>query len=135
MSGVYIKQELSDPEESDQSCEMSPDTRTRSVPPTQRVMPSTGMSLKRGMGFLFSHDNTDTDKVKKFLMTLITFSEGISASAGVSVKRLVESLLLGSVSVPEFLRQLQLVTTFPVRPFVLPFLQSHVPRLTEEIKR
>ena len=127
MSGVYIKQELSDPEESDQSCEMSPDTRTRSVPPTQRVMPSTGI--------IFQHDNMDSDKVKKFLVTLITFSEGISASAGVSVKRLVESLLLGSVSVPEFLRQLQLVTTFPVRPFVLPFLQSHVPRLTEEIKR
>ena len=127
MSGVYIKQELSDPEESDQSCEMSPDTRTRSVPPTLRVMPSTG--------FIFHHDNSDSDKVKKFLVTLITFSEGISASAGVSVKRLVESLLLGSVSVPEFLRQLQLVTTFPVRPFVLPFLQSHVPRLTEEIKR
>ena len=113
------------------------------VPPTQRVMPSTvGMAaVRRGLGMagfsLFSpgQDNTDTDKVKKFLMTLITFSEGISASAGASVKRLVDSLLLGSVSVPEFLRQLQLVTTFPVRPFVLPFLQSHVPRLTEEIKR
>ena len=136
MSGVFIKEEITDGEEVLEPANTTPvSICTAPVPPTQRVMPSTGMSLKRGMGFLFSHDNTDTDKVKKFLMTLITFSEGISASAGVSVKRLVESLLLGSVSVPEFLRQLQLVTTFPVRPFVLPFLQSHVPRLTEEIKR
>ena len=139
MSGVYIKQELSEPEESDESGGIqSPDTRTVPVPPTQRVMPSTTLAtLKRGMerGLVFSHDNIDSDKVKKFLVTLITFSEGISASAGAAVKRLVDSLLLGSVSVPEFLRQLQLVTTFPVRPFVLPFLQSHLPRLTEEIKR
>ena len=126
MSGVYIKQELSDPE-SDQSCEMSADTRTVPVPPTQRVVPSTGI--------LFQHDNMDSDKVKKFLVTLITFSEGISASAGANVKRLVDNLVLGSVSVPEFLRQLQLVTTFLVRPFVLPFLTSHVPRLREELQR
>ena len=77
----------------------------------------------------------DTDKVKKFLVTLITFSEGISASSGAKVRRLVDNLVLGSLSVPEFLRQLQLVTTFPVRPFVLPFLQSHLPRLAEEMKR
>ena len=134
MSGVYIKQEISDPDEADQPGE-SPDTRTVPVPPTQRVMPS--MDVKRGLerGVIFPHDNMDSDRVKKFLVTLITFSEGISASAGTNVKRLVDTLLLGSISVPEFLRQLQLVTTFPVRPFVLPFLQTHIPRLAEEIKR
>ena len=138
MSGVYIKQELSSPDECSPSGRMSPDTPgpggpvsvcTVPVPPTQRVMP-------RGLGLLLAQDNiTDTDKVKKFLVTLITFSEGISASAGANVKRLVDNLVLGSVSVPEFLRQLQLVTTFPVRPFVLPFLTSHVPRLREELQR
>ena len=136
MSGVFIKEEITDGEESVEPAVSTPvSICTVPVPPTQRVMPSTGMSVKRGMGLLFSHDNIDTDKVKKFLMTLITFSEGISASAGTNVKRLVDSLLLGSVSVPEFLRQLQLVTTFPVRPFVLPFLQSHVPRLRDELQR
>ena len=113
------------------------------VPPTQRVMPSTvGMAaVRRGLGMagfsLFSaaQENTDTDKVKKFLMTLISFSEGISAGAGAGVRRNVVSLLAGSASVPEFLRQLQMVTSFPVRPFVLPFLQANIPRLRDEIQR
>ena len=136
MSGVFIKEEITEGEEIlDPAITTPVSICTAPVPPTQRVMPSTGMAVKRGMGLLFSQDNIDTDKVKKFLMTLITFSEGISGSAGASVKRLVDSLLLGSLTVPEFLRQLQLVTTFPVRPFVLPFLQSHVPRLREELQR
>ena len=139
VSGVFIKEEITEGEETvDPTVTVTTPVSicTAPVPPTQRVMPSTGMSVKRGMGLLFSHDNMiDTDKVKKFLVTLITFSEGISASAGANVKRLVDSLLLGSVSVPEFLRQLQLVTTFPVRPFVLPFLQSQVPRLRDELQR
>ena len=140
VSGIFIKQEeMTEGEETvDPTVTVTTPVSicTAPVPPTQRVMPSTGMSVKRGLGLLFSHDNMiDTDKVKKFLVTLITFSEGISASAGANVKRLVDNLVLGSVSVPEFLRQLQLVTTFPVRPFVLPFLQSHLPRLTEEMKR
>ena len=113
------------------------------VPPTQRVMPSTvGMAaVRRGLGMasfsLFSpgQDNADTDKVKKFLMTLISFSEGISAGAGAGVRRNVVSLLGGTISVPEFLRQLQMVTTFPVRPFVLPFLQANISRLRDEIQR
>ena len=113
------------------------------VPPTQRVMPSTvGMAaVRRGLGmasfslFSPSQDNADTDKVKKFLMTLISFSEGISAGAGAGVRRNVVSLLGGTISVPEFLRQLQMVTTFPVRPFVLPFLQANISRLRDEIQR
>ena len=138
VSGIFIKEEITEGEETvDPTVTVTTPVSicTAPVPPTQRVMPSTGMSVKRGMGLLFSHDMIDTDKVKKFLVTLITFSEGISASAGANVKRLVDNLVLGSVSVPEFLRQLQLVTTFPVRPFVLPFLQSHLPRLAEEMKR
>ena len=114
------------------------------VPPTQRVMPSTvGMAaVRRGLGMagfsIFGQgqaENIDTEKIKKFLMTLISFSEGISVSAGAGVKRNVISLLAGNTSVPEFLRQLQLITTFPVRPFVLPFLQSNVPKLRDELQR
>ena len=36
---------------------------------------------------------------------------------------------------PEFLKQLQLTTSFPVRPFVLTFLQSNVHMLREEVQR
>ena len=79
--------------------------------------------------------NSDTERIKKFLMTLISFSEGISAVAGAGVKRNVVSLLAANISVPEFLRQLQLLTTFPVRPFVLPFLQTNIPRLRDELQR
>ena len=115
------------------------------VPPTQRVMPSNavGMSVRRGLGMtgfsLFttpsSDNNADTEKIKKFLMTLISFSEGISAVVGAGVRRNVVSLVAGNISVPEFLRQLQLLTTFPVRPFVLPFLQSNIPKLRDELQR
>ena len=56
-------------------------------------------------------DNADTEKIKKFLLTLISFSEGLSAGAGAGVRRNVTSLVIGSTSVPEFLRQLQVRTT------------------------
>lgn len=82
-----------------------------------------------------SDNNADNEKIKKFLMTLISFSEGISAVVGAGVRRNVVSLVAGNISVPEFLRQLQLLTTFPVRPFVLPFLQSNIPKLRDELQR
>ena len=41
----------------------------------------------------------------------------------------------GDVTVAEFLCQLQKITTFPVRSFVLPLLQSSVPRLRDQLKR
>jgi len=153
MSGVFIKEEIKDNDEQDSVPAFNlADTHSRSVttpvsvctvpvPPTQRVMPSNiGMAgIRRGLaipGFsLFGQESSDTDKIKKFLVTLISFSEGISASAGAGVKRNVISLLSGNISAPEFLRQLQLITTFPVRPFVLPFLQSNIPRLRDELQR
>ena len=39
------------------------------------------------------------------MWTLITFSESLSSSAGATVKRQLRSLLAGSTTVPEFLRQ------------------------------
>jgi len=157
MSGVFIKEEIKDTDETDvvSAFSIAADSHSRSVttpvsvctvpvPPTQRVMPSTvGMAaVRRGLGMagfsIFGQgqaENIDTEKIKKFLMTLISFSEGISVSAGAGVKRNVISLLAGNTSVPEFLRQLQLITTFPVRPFVLPFLQSNVPKLRDELQR
>ena len=114
VSGIFIKQEeMTEGEETvDPTVTVTTPVSicTAPVPPTQRVMPSTGMSVKRGLGLLFSHDNMiDTDKVKKFLVTLITFSEGISASAGANVKRLVDSLLLPGVDLGEGLANVEVV--------------------------
>jgi hypothetical protein len=39
------------------------------------------------------------------------------------------------VSVAEFHRQLQEVTNFPLRPFVLPFLHTNIPLLQRDIAR
>jgi len=142
MDQVFIKEEVDDSYEGDAftttSDSYSNSTATSgytsaqsiSVPPTQRVLPTTP-SARRG----YTQEAELLDKVKKFLCTLITFGEGISASAGGTVRRNVTSLVVGSIPVPEFLRQLQLVTSFPVRPFVLPFLQSNIPRLREEVQR
>lgn len=40
----------------------------------------------------------------------------------------------GGVSVEEFHGSLQEVTHFPLRPFVLPFLRSHLPFLQRELQ-
>ena len=76
---------------------------------------------------------------------MIIFGENISDIAGAIVKRNAISLVVsrdkeclditfslqeGSTSVPEFLRQLQLITAFPVSPFLLPFLKSNVHSLS-----
>ena len=143
MSGVFIKQEVSerDVSEGDHGDNGDSPIVSASSVPTQRVTPNTGDTRDRMVmaGYsLFSRDtkdNIDIDIIKKFLMTLINFSEGISGSAGAGVKRNVISLLVGNTTVPEFLRQLQLITSFPVRPFVLPFLQSGIPKLREDLKR
>jgi len=141
MDQVFIKEEVEDSYDGDgfpsTSESYSNSTATSgystahsiSVPPTQRVLPTT--PARRG----YTQDAELLDKVKKFLCTLITFGEGISVSAGGTVRRNVTSLVVGSIPVPEFLRQLQLITTFPVRPFVLPFLQGNIPRLREELQR
>ena len=85
--------------------------------------------------YLSLHNNNETDVIKKFLAAVISFSEGISECAGAGVKMNVLTLLAGNTSVPEFLRQLQIITNFPVRPYVLPFLQTNIPKLREELKR
>ena len=103
---------------------------------------------------IYFHVNTEEtellDKVKKLLWLMIIFGENISATVGAIVKRNASSLVVsrskecrditfslqvGSIPVPEFLRQLQLITAFPVRPFVLPFLQRNIHRIRQEVNR
>ena len=128
-------------------------TNTISYPPTQRVLPS-NQSARQAVSTNEGHVNTEEtellDKVKKLLWLMIIFGENISAAAGAIVKRnatslvvsrskerldITYSLQVGSIPVPEFLSQLQLITAFPVRPFVLPFLQSNIHRIRQDVNR
>jgi len=111
------------------------------TPPTQRVLPSLLSSLvTSGGGSLRSAGDAyqahfPLSPVKRFLCSLIKFGEDISAATGDTVRRLVCRLLTDGLAIPDFQRQLQEVTSFPVRPFVLPFLQSNIPLLRERIEK
>ncbi|KAH1006121.1 hypothetical protein HUJ05_006886 [Dendroctonus ponderosae] len=72
-------------------------------------------------------------KVKKFLSTLVQFGSDISSDVGERVKSLVLNLVSSNLSIEEFHHSLQDVTNFPLRPFVLPFLRTHMPLLQREI--
>merc|ERR1719341_1426844 len=87
-------------------------------PPTQRVLPSLLSSLVTSGSSLRSA------------------GDAYQAHFPLSpVRRLVCRLLTDGLAIPEFQRQLQEVTSFPVRPFVLPFLQSNIPLLRERIEK
>merc|ERR1719341_1279301 len=109
-------------------------------PPTQRVLPSLLSSLVTSGSSLRSAGDAyqahfPLSPVKRFLCSLIKFGEDISAATGDTVRRLVCRLLTDGLAIPDFQRQLQEVTSFPVRPFVLPFLQSNIPLLRERIEK
>ncbi|XP_076034151.1 CBFA2/RUNX1 partner transcriptional co-repressor nervy [Oratosquilla oratoria] len=72
-------------------------------------------------------------KVRRFLATLHQFAIDISPEVGERVRHLVLSLLSGAVGVEDFHASLQDLTHFPLRPFVLPFLRSHLPLLHREL--
>merc|ERR1719433_1701208 len=74
------------------------------------------------------------DKTKKFLAALVKFGASISPACATNVRKLVFRLATGCLGVPEFLHQLQLQTQCPVRPYVLPFLQSSVPLIVGQIQ-
>jgi len=109
-----------------------------SVPPTQRVLPSTpSLRSVTGLGLFSgpsSKPETLMDKTKKFLAALVKFGASVSPSVGTNVRKLVFRLATGCLGVPEFLHQLQLQTQCPVRPYVLPFLQSSVPLIVGQIQ-
>lgn len=90
-------------------------------------------------------------KVKRFLSTLVQFGNDIGTDVGDRVRSLVLSLVVSMISIPvntfvcilcfqssnlsieEFHHSLQDVTNFPLRPFVLPFLRTHLPLLQREV--
>jgi len=133
---------------------LQPDETTRTsssclTPPTQRVLPTTaalssylGIGLSLGLqsplqlsppGLESLSESRLLYQVKRFLSTLIKFGADISVPVGEKVKKIVFDLVVDKISISQFQRQLQDVTTFPVRPFVLPFLHTNIPILRDRV--
>ncbi|XP_022251834.1 protein CBFA2T3-like [Limulus polyphemus] len=72
-------------------------------------------------------------KLKRFLTTLEQFGSDISPEVCENVHNLILGLVDSSLSVEEFHRKVQAVTGYPLRPFVVPFLKSHLPMLQTEV--
>lgn len=72
-------------------------------------------------------------KIRRFLGALVQFGQDTSAEMGDRVRALVLSLAAGNVSSEEFKLALQDATNFPLRPYVLPFLKTHIPLLQREL--
>ncbi|XP_053637897.1 protein CBFA2T1 isoform X3 [Cherax quadricarinatus] len=103
-------------------------------PPALSSPPSQNHESGPGAGASSRDAHRQISKVRRFLTTLHQFAADISHDVGDRVRHLVLGLLSGGVSVEEFHGGLQEVTHFPLRPFVLPFLRSHLPLLQRELQ-
>ncbi|XP_035221272.1 protein CBFA2T1-like isoform X2 [Stegodyphus dumicola] len=72
-------------------------------------------------------------KVKRFLATLQQFASDMSADIGERVHSLIIGLVSSSVSIEDFHHKIQEITNYPLRPFAIPFLKSHLPLLQTEL--
>ncbi|XP_067145020.1 LOW QUALITY PROTEIN: protein CBFA2T1-like [Centruroides vittatus] len=72
-------------------------------------------------------------KLKRFLTTLQQFGSDISPDVGERVHNLILGLVSSSLTIEEFHQKVQDVTNYPLRPFVVPFLKSHLPLLQTEL--
>lgn len=73
-------------------------------------------------------------KLKRFLTTLVQFSGQISPQTSERVKGQIFTLVNNLISVEEFHHIIQEMTNFPLRPFVLPFLRTHLPSLQRDLQ-
>ncbi|XP_064467075.1 protein CBFA2T1-like isoform X2 [Ornithodoros turicata] len=72
-------------------------------------------------------------KVKRFLTTLQQFGSDVSPEVGERVHGLILGLVSSTISIEEFHHSIQEITNYPLRPFVVPFLKSHLPLLQAEL--
>lgn len=72
-------------------------------------------------------------KVKRFLTTLQQFASDVSPDVGERVHGLILGLVSSTISIEDFHHNIQDVTNYPLRPFVVPFLKSHLPLLQTEL--
>ncbi|XP_050433793.1 protein CBFA2T1 [Adelges cooleyi] len=73
------------------------------------------------------------NKLKRFLTTLVQFSGQLSLQMSDRVKVQIFNLVSNLISVEEFHHNLQEMTNFPLKPFVLPFLRTHIPSFQREL--
>ncbi|KAK8777670.1 hypothetical protein V5799_028985 [Amblyomma americanum] len=72
-------------------------------------------------------------KVKRFLTTLQQFASDVSPDVGERVHGLIMGLVSSTISIEDFHHSIQDITNYPLRPFVVPFLKSHLPLLQTEL--
>lgn len=72
-------------------------------------------------------------KIKRFLATLQQFASDMSVEVGERVHSLIIGLVSSSVSIEDFHHKIQEITNYPLKPFVVPFLKSHLPILQTEL--
>lgn len=101
-----------------------------SPPLMQSLLSSNSASDNQEQAFVTSKT---TSKLKRLLSTLLQFANTLNSDIGESVKSLIFNLACNTISIEEFHNNLQDVTNFPLRPFVLPFLKTHIPILQKEI--
>ncbi|XP_055313911.1 protein CBFA2T2 isoform X2 [Sitodiplosis mosellana] len=75
----------------------------------------------------------ELSKLRKFLGALYQFGQDTSTECGDRVRSLILSLVSGGLSTEAFKQALQESVNFPLRPYVLPFLKSHIPVLKRDL--
>ncbi|CAF3425899.1 unnamed protein product [Rotaria socialis] len=75
------------------------------------------------------------NKLKRFFSTLYYFGSDISNEIGERVRTLILALINNALSVEEFHGKVQVATSFPLRPFALPFLKSTLPLLQSDLSQ
>ncbi|XP_076355088.1 protein CBFA2T3-like isoform X2 [Tachypleus tridentatus] len=114
----------------------SPHTTSIETPPSPPI--SLPLSTTMVCGIPFSDvpltcNLRQLSKLKRFLSTLQQFGSEISPDVGERVHAFIMGLVNSSLTIEEFHQKVQDVTGYPLRPFVTPFLKSHLPMLHSEI--
>lgn len=106
-----------------------------SPPPPTSAQVAAAAALNASSALLASQHETARVllKIRRFLGALVQFSQDSSSEMGDRVRALVLSLAAGNVSTEEFKLAVQDATNFPLRPYVLPFLKTHIPLLQREL--
>ncbi|XP_037918173.1 protein CBFA2T2 isoform X2 [Hermetia illucens] len=72
-------------------------------------------------------------KVRKFLGSLVQITQDSHPEISDRTRALVLSLASGGISIDEFRTALQDITSYPLRPNIIPFMKTHIPLLQREI--
>ncbi|XP_022248221.1 protein CBFA2T3-like, partial [Limulus polyphemus] len=101
--------------------------------PTSLALPITKVEVQPVSKVHLGYNIHQLSKLKRFLTTLQQFGNDISRDVGERVHSLILLLVNSAISIEEFHQKIQDITNCPLRPFVVPFLKSHLPMLQNEI--